>query len=233
MGIVKMGPPAELIATLAEEFRVPNFIETGTYYGNTAVWASKIFESVYTIEYSSSLYEQAKEKYRDFNNIIFLSGDSRRELEKLINSVKQSTIFWLDAHWSGGSTYGQSDQCPLIEEIKIINSSTSDNYIFIDDARLFTSPPQPPHNIEQWPNIVEVLNALKNTEKPRYIVIIEDVIIAVPTFAKSTVSVYCQTVNSKLWQEYAKSNLEKGIDLIATYLKTKSTSLIKKGLTKK
>ena len=231
MGIVRMGPPQKLITMLANEFTVINFVETGTYYGGTTTWASKHFKNVFTIEYSKELYQEAVSKFNQFKNVEVVWGDSRTELSKLVEKLNSSSIFWLDAHWSGGLTYGKTDQCPLVEEINILNRSRFEHFILIDDARLFTSPPQLPHQIEQWPNIASVINALNSGNGDRYIVIIEDVIIAVPMFAKLAVAHYCQEVNAQAWEEYGKqlktSDLDKGIDLIYQSFKTRLRSLRK------
>jgi hypothetical protein len=225
MGLVRMGPPTELITQLVSEFAIANFVETGTHCGGTAIWASQYFKKVLTIEYCKELYEEALRKLNQLDNIKLILGDSRTELSKVLEQLEGASIFWLDAHWSGGVTYGENDQCPLLEEINIINSSNFNNFIFIDDARLFTSPPQPPHQIEQWPNITAVINELNSGNTERYIVIIEDAIIAVPCFAKAMVAHYCQEVNSKAWEEYGKqlitSNLEKRINLIYQDIKPK------------
>lgn len=213
-----MGPPEDLILKLSAEFAVKNFVETGTYEGATAVWASEMFKNVSTIEMSKHFYEETRKNYRQIENIDFIFGDSRTELKKITDVFEGAAIFWLDAHWSGGATYGDNDQCPILEEIAIINGSPFDNFIFIDDARLFTSPPQPPHNLEQWSDIASIIKALQTNRSDKYIVIIEDVIIAVPAFAKSTVAQYCQSVNAKLWAEYgarqSRSNFRKGAELI-------------------
>lgn len=214
MGIVRMGPPLELIKTLTSRFDVHNFIETGTYHGSTAVWAASIFQRVETIEFSKDLYEQTKARYSDIKNINFIFGDTRTELKKIVQKTQSPSLFWLDAHWSGGQTYGEQDQCPILDELDIINTAKFDNFILIDDARLFLSPPQPPHKIEQWPNIVDIISVLQALEYKRYIVIIEDVIIAVPETAKPIVASYCQTTNHALWIEYGQSNMRKGLKLI-------------------
>lgn len=217
-----MGPPDNLMLELASEFSIANFVETGTYQGCTAVWASNHFRKVFTIELSQHYYQETCDKYRHFNNIKFIFGDSRTELKKIVNELQEPAIFWLDAHWSGGATYGDDDQCPLIEEIKIIGDCRFDNFIFIDDARLFTSPPQPPHRPEQWSDIASIIKTIHADPNDKYIVIIEDVIIAVPAFAKKIVGRYCQNVNAKIWEEYGKrhneSNFRKGVALISTDL---------------
>jgi hypothetical protein len=219
MGLLRMGPPVELIINLQKKIQIDNFVETGTYYGKTAIWASNYFKNVLTIEYSKKMYEELIDNYKDIGNVEFIFGDSRAEMFRIVKRLKGKSIFWLDAHWSGGLTYGNNDQCALLEEINIINLySNNEHFIFIDDARLFTSPPQPPHTVEQWPDITAVINALQSGIKKRYVVIIEDVIIAVPIFSKQTVVDYCQSVNRKTWEEYGRnlktSKLEKGIKLI-------------------
>ncbi|MCK4826444.1 hypothetical protein KA005_62455, partial [bacterium] len=202
MGIVHRGPPIELISKLKETFCIATFVETGTYQGDTAYWASGVFDHVITIEVSKSLYEEVVEKYGHTKNVEFMHGDSREKLKGIIAKLDGPSIFWLDAHWSGGTTYGENDPCPLIEEIKIINSSEYEHFVLIDDARLFTSPPPDPHPIEQWPNICVVISALSSSDKVRYIVIFEDVIIAVPNLARDLVAQYCQNRNIKSWKEH-------------------------------
>lgn len=218
MGIVRMGMPQALVKMLVDDFSAPIFVETGTYYGQTSEWASTLFEKVFTIENSRELYEQTADRYKGVGNINFLLGDSRTHLIDLARTISEPTIFWLDAHWSGSNTYGKNDQCPLIEEIEIINTCQSDTYLLIDDARLFLSPPQPPHDIKQWPSLTEIVFALQATNTSRYIVVIEDCIVAVPAHAKDLVAAYCQKVNTDLWQKHIEelktSDIKKAIHLI-------------------
>lgn len=218
MGIVRMGPPTELIYELKAAFGISRFVETGTFLGDTAYWASKLFEKVITIERSDSIYKQTRQKYGHINNIEFLYGDTKYKLPEILLNIGTPAIFWLDAHWCGGQSYGKGDACPLIQEIETINKSPYDNFIFIDDARLFMSPPPRPHLIDQWPDISMILNALTSVHNGKYIVIIEDVIIAVPIVAKSIVAQYCQQVNTKLSLEDS-SDFRKGLKLIYRALK--------------
>jgi glycosyltransferase involved in cell wall biosynthesis/Tfp pilus assembly protein PilF len=202
MGIVHLGPPIELLSKLKEVCCIATFIETGTYLGDTAYWASEVFDHVITIEAAENLYKKVIERYRHIKNIEFIYGHSREKLGDVVAGLNGAAIFWLDAHWSGGPTYGESEQCPLIDEIKIINSSEHEHFIFIDDARLFMSPPPEPHPIEQWPDIRTVISTLSSSNKARYIMIFEDVIIAVPSLAKDSVARYCQNKNTKAWKEH-------------------------------
>lgn len=204
MGLVRMGPPTELILQLMERYELRNFIETGTYYGNTAVWAASHFDNVITIEYSREIYEETIARHGKIQNINFMFGDSRAALQSIVSKLTRPAIFWLDSHWSGGKTYGQNDECPLIEEILAIVKSKRAHFVFIDDARLFMSPPPRPNRIEQWPSIDEVIEAIKSGSHKYYIVLFEDVIIAVPEYVEQDVAAYCQDISTKAWEEYGK-----------------------------
>jgi len=230
MGLVRMGPPQKLIESLTQKFKIKNFVETGTYQGGTALWAANIFEKVLTIEKSDELYRQLVDKHGDNPKLELIFGDSREKLEEIIHSVKTPTVFWLDAHWSGGETYGETDQCPLLEEIEIIKSFSSDAYLLIDDARLFLSPPQLPHNVNQWPSISQIIETLHAHASDDYTVIIEDCIISVPSHAKPLLVNYCQAVNQKAWEEYgaalAESNFMKGVRLVVNSFKGKIKTVL-------
>ena len=200
MGTLRRGPPPQLISALRSEYDIPRFVETGTFAGDTAHWASTIFPQVVTIEFAEALYRRATERYRAAANITFLHGHTRERLKEVVAQSHAASLFWLDAHWSGDITYGEHDECPILDEIAIINNSQSDAYILIDDARFFLSPPPPPHQPEYWPNITTLLKALNSVEQ-RSIVVIEDVIVAVPAFAQATVQRYCQDVNAATWSQ--------------------------------
>ena len=52
MGLYRMGPPEDLILALQARLRLGDFVETGTYRGDTAAWAAEHFARVTTIELS-------------------------------------------------------------------------------------------------------------------------------------------------------------------------------------
>ena len=223
MGIKRMGPPKNIVLLLKEKFNINTFVEAGTFYGNTAVWASSCFFEVITIEYSKELYQNSVSNFGDIKNINFIYGDSRSHINQIITKLDQVAIFWLDSHWCGEDSYGENDQCPIIEEINIINHSIKDHFIFIDDARLFLAPPPDPCDMNQWPTIDQIIQTLQSGNKKYYIVIIEDVIIAVPLDAKKLLSKYCQNINTKKWieinkQKKSSSQLKDGCILICKAL---------------
>ena len=114
MGIVRMGPPEELVLLIKSNLNVSTFIETGTYQGVTTIWAAEHFEKVITVEQSKVLFERVSEKYKDVANAKFLFGNSKNVLRTILPEIREPTIFWLDAHWCSFDSYGENDQCPII-----------------------------------------------------------------------------------------------------------------------
>ncbi|NJN87145.1 MAG: FkbM family methyltransferase [Leptolyngbyaceae cyanobacterium SL_7_1] len=202
MGIVRLGAPSDIILKLRDSYNIRTFIETGTYQGWTAHWASQWFDQVITIELAKPLYDYAKSTYQAATNIEFLYGDTREQLRSIVPRLATPSLFWLDAHWSGGVTYGESDECPLAEELEIINRSPLDHFILIDDARLFLSPPPRPHQIDQWVDLSTLMALINASIHEKYTVVSEDVLIVVPKQARSLVAPYCQDLNTKFWEQF-------------------------------
>lgn len=197
MGISRMGPPEGFILQIKRVLGANCFIETGTFRGNTAKWASKHFDNVITIENSREIYKETTERLSDIRNIDFRFGHTIEQLGVIVPTLDSAGIFWLDAHWCGGASYGEQDECPIIGEIQIINSSDYSHCILIDDARLFMEPPPKPHNINSWPDITALLEVL-NDKNGRYIIIRDDVIIVAPESAKTVAQEYCRASQPEL-----------------------------------
>ena len=91
-----------------------------------------------------------------------LKGDTRDHLKQILTE-NDDILFWLDAHWSGGETYGEEDECPLLEELGLIFKCTEKKFIvLIDDARLFLAPPPLPHDFSKWPTIQDIIHLVPN-----------------------------------------------------------------------
>jgi len=186
-----MGPPEELITALLQRFSLKNFVETGTLFGGTAMWASKFFESVYTIEASEKLHGDVQEKFADFKNINSICGNTGYHLHKLLPELEPS-IFFLDAHWSGGETAGVDFECPLLTEISVIMPWFRKHIILVDDARLFLKPPPPPHVVSEWPSLDQI--AL-STMGLAYIACYKDVLVLAPSQYRTEISALLQLLN--------------------------------------
>jgi|SRR5579862_450342 len=184
MGAIRFGVPKELVLWLREAFQISVFVETGTNRAETAVWASENFGRVFTIEANGPLHQRAIETFGDRRNIQFLAGDSRVHIKSLLTSLTEPAIFWLDAHWCGEDTFGKTEECPVVGELELLNTSKVGHLVLIDDARLFLAPPPPPHDASHWPDIATICELLSAPEHSRYVAVHDDVIIAVPDFAK-------------------------------------------------
>ena len=133
------------------------------------------------------------------------------DLDRLVHSLAGPAVFWLDGHWSGEKTYGQGDECPLLNEIESINRSPHEHFVFIDDARLFMSPPPRPHLPDEWPTIVQVLDVLRAGGRTPYVVVFSDVIIACPGAAKSLISEWAQTAATQLWEAESRNSAQQSM----------------------
>ena len=209
MGLIYAGVPEPVVQKILMHFPIENFVETGTYVGDTAFWASRYFKNVFTIEKSPPLWEKARNKYRDVQNINFLFGDSGEILRKIKPQLNTPAMFWLDAHWSGGMTYGEGDECALLRELEAIIDIDQNNFILIDDARLFLLPPPRPHSATDWPNIGQITGMFGKTDR-YYTVVIDDVIVASPKVARPVLLEFyqdCATVQWESWQ--TKNRIQK------------------------
>ena len=192
MGCIHQEPLSGFVQSLASEFGLTTFVETGTYLGDASAWAASVFPVVETIEVSPEFQQTAKAKYGHLANIGYHLGDSAAELEPIARTLSAPALFWLDAH-AGGGHYGPQDNCPLLGELEAINQSPHEHFILIDDARGFTAPTPPPFDWRSWPSIDQVIMALK-ARNDYYVVIVHDTIIAVPQAAKERVVAFCHRV---------------------------------------
>jgi hypothetical protein len=102
-------------------------------------------------------------------------------------SPSEPTLYWLDGHWVGGPTAGANRQCPVLEEIRQLEPGHRDDCSLIDDARCFTAAPPPPFAPEQWPTVIEVIDALRASRPESHITVVQDLIVSVPAVAKPVI----------------------------------------------
>ena len=139
------------------KYRLPVFIETGTYMGEMIDAVLNLFPKIISIEFDLKLAQSAKNKYSSMRHVTILQGDSGTLLPELLAGIKEPCLFWLDAHYSGGVT-GQADsETPIVKEIKsILEHPCSDHVILIDDAREFTGN-------NNYPTLEELRQILKDS----------------------------------------------------------------------
>jgi hypothetical protein len=201
MGSVHFGAPEREILYLIKAMRLSVFFEGGTYKGGTALRASRMVDKVITVERSEVIFAIAQSAIGDVKNISMLKGDTRTHLQSVLQS-NDNILFWLDAHWSGGETYGEADECPLLDELRIIFSNPKNYVILIDDARLFLAPPPQPHRLDDWPTITEIVQALPADWD---LLVHDDVIYLLPAKISRAFREFVQEEVTEKWQEFSRA----------------------------
>jgi hypothetical protein len=164
----------QTLLTYARSFGLKNLVETGTLYGDMVEAMKNDFDRIYSIELSTELYEEAKERFQKEENIELIHGDSGIELKNVIKKINQPTLFWLDGHYSGGVTAKGNNDTPIYEELNhILNAEDRDHVIIIDDARLFGSDPA-------YPSIEELNEFIESKRSDVKIIVQEDSIRITP-----------------------------------------------------
>lgn len=130
---------------LGNTIQAKNFIETGTYRGDTTYAMARHFESLYSIEIQPTLAKIARKRFSNQPHIKILEGDSGIILKSLMMTLRGPSLIYLDGHDSGGITGKGSNACPVEDElISLFEVCKDDLMVVIDDARLFGTDPDYP-----------------------------------------------------------------------------------------
>jgi predicted O-methyltransferase YrrM len=178
----------QLADDLRREVGLVRAVETGTYVGDTARKLAGVFPAVITIERSDLFFQRASEALRDIPQITCVHGHSATKLRDVADATP--SLYYLDAHWSRGSTSGEDDECPVLQEIEALRDGHPDDCVVIDDARLFAAAPPPPHKSGHWPTLLELFDSLRSIRPAHLVTVIDDQVIAAPARARAVVDAY-------------------------------------------
>jgi len=129
----------------AKKYGLHTLIETGTYYGEMVEAMKDTFAHIYSIELGDVLYENARSRFAGLDHIEIIHGDSGEELANILNKIDSPVLFWLDGHYSEGTTVKGKVDTPIREELMgILNAPDIGHVIIIDDARCFGTDPAYP-----------------------------------------------------------------------------------------
>ena len=124
-----------------ERYGIDNapWVETGTFLGKTTNFLRERYPHVYTIEPEIKLYNDALKRFIG-KNVTLYNDVSENVFPNLLKKLSGDVNFWLDGHYSEGITFKGDKDCPVEDELNIIEANLN-NFnkitILIDDVRCF------------------------------------------------------------------------------------------------
>ena len=152
-------PPPHLIKQAAirryiDLFGLKVFVETGTFRGDMVDAMKSDFDRLYSIELSRELFERARHRFRSYDNVKLIHGDSGVQIARVLTEIDEPTLFWLDGHYSAGETARGEQDTPIMQELQhIFDAPDYGHVVIIDDARCFGENPAYP-SIDDLRNFV-------------------------------------------------------------------------------
>ena len=117
-----------------------NWIETGTYQGETTAFLARRAQMVHSIEPEPTLAAQARERFRNHDNVAIIEALSEEALDGLMSSIDGCLSLWLDGHYSAGITYQGPQDTPIREELAAVERHLGrfpTITVLVDDVRCF------------------------------------------------------------------------------------------------
>ncbi|KAF0230719.1 MAG: hypothetical protein FD177_2845 [Desulfovibrionaceae bacterium] len=119
-----VGDPSliHILRRLIQDFALKNFVETGTFDGDTSFSMSFLFEQVYTCDVVD--HPRRPDFYlRD--NIVYETMTSPEFLKKHLAKFRTNSLFYLDSHWQ--------EYWPLKDEMRFIMEHCENPVFVLDD----------------------------------------------------------------------------------------------------
>ena len=173
----------DFLSELIRRFGLVNFVETGTYLGDSTAVAAELFDEVHSIELSKELAARAADRFGSAPRVHIYNGDSAEHLPEILKGLARPTLFWLDGHYSSGITAKGRLNTPILDELRFIHAlGPKGSVLLIDDLRLFeTARPgcSVPESILEYPTAKMLQGILTNMGY--HLTILGDVGLAVPS----------------------------------------------------
>ena len=161
-----------IIKTEADRFSATVLVETGTFLGDTPWFFRRQFKKIFSIELQPRFAHAAAQRFLHWPHIKIIEGDSATKLAEITPSIDGRCVFWLDGHYSSGTTGRGQNDCPVWGEFDAIIGKVKHPYlILIDDARCFGTSPGYPK--------LEEIESFVRTKLPDYTFRVENDIIRI------------------------------------------------------
>lgn len=118
-------------------------VETGTLMGWTTVRLAEVFETVYTIELSTGLYNRPDtvSKLNQFSNVKRILGDSAKWIPQLASEIDKPVFWYLDAHFCYlDEEVASENPYPIWTELEAIRKRDMPDVVAVDDVHAFGRP---------------------------------------------------------------------------------------------
>lgn len=130
-----------IIRDYARRHGLRTFVETGTALGDTIFEMRRTCRSIYSIDVSRAMAEDARRRFASYPHIHIIEGDSSAQLPAILSAIDEPSLFWLDAHYVPESrhvTGGDPQRSPILDELcAIFSHRVREHVILVDDAREF------------------------------------------------------------------------------------------------
>jgi len=156
-GIAPSAIKRRVIHSYLRHYQLRTFVETGTHLGDTlaAVAQDEALRAI-SIELADGYSAAATRRFANYPNVELHHGDSGQLMPKIVAALKGPALFWLDGHYSGGSTAKGALETPVSDELQaILSSPHGGNIILIDDVRCFDGTHDYPH-LDQLLTVIRV-----------------------------------------------------------------------------
>lgn len=172
-------PPPHRVKQLAinyhqSKYSIYTLIETGTHLGEMIEMQKHHFTEIVSIELGEELFNKAQKRFKKYDHITILQGDSGKVLPNIVPGISNRALFWLDGHFSAGLTAKGDKECPVYEEIDAIFANNKFKHvILIDDARDFTGK-------GDYPSIDELREYISKIDSSYSLTVENDIIRVLP-----------------------------------------------------
>lgn len=182
MGAIHPSIDPALVRRLTELLPLRVFVQTGAPARAAALPAAlPQFERVHAIRLSPDPSEQGAKEPDRAGPVTVHTGRSPEVLRRIRPELsKREVLYWLDAHGGPDAGDALAPECPVLAELEAIGSLTEDSVVMIDDARLFLSPPPPPHDPAEWPDLDQLLDELSKLSEGHRLMVVDDAIVLFP-----------------------------------------------------
>lgn len=137
-GLPPQRAKVSVLRSLARAHGLRVLVESGTYQGDTVAALRRVVDRVVSIELDPTLARAARDRFIGDPAIEIIEGDGAAVIPGVLSRLREPALFWLDGHWSGGSTARGPKDTPIAEELRaVLGHEVAGHVVLIDDARCF------------------------------------------------------------------------------------------------